>query len=183
MTCGMSLLVFAGGSQFLVIAVDSAKGSLLTAVVGGLLLNARHIPFGLSVAPLLRGSLGRRLLMSQVVIDESTAFALAQPDRALARRAFYTVGITLFICWQIGTVLGAFAGGVIGDPNAAGIDAAFPAGLLALLAPRLNRIEPRAAAVTGALLALAFTPILPAGAPLLVAGLGVLVGFWAGARR
>jgi branched chain amino acid efflux pump len=183
MTCGMSLLVFAGGSQFLAIAIVSAKGSLFTAVTAGLLLNARHIPFGLSLARVLEGGLGKRLLASQVVIDESTAFALSQPSRPLARRAFYTVGITLFICWQVGTAAGAFAGGVIGDPTAAGIDAAFPAGLLALLAPRLDRVETRVAAIVGAVLALAFTPVLPAGAPILVAGLGVPAGFWVGARR
>jgi|1186.fasta_scaffold04423_3 4-azaleucine resistance transporter AzlC len=176
MICAMSALVFAGGSQFLAVAVVASGGGLLPAVVGGLMLNARHIPFGLSLAPVLRGSLGRRLISSQLVIDESTAFALSQPDRRLGRRAFYTVGITLFLCWQVGTALGALAGGTIGDPAALGIDAAFPAGLLALMVPRLREAEARVAALTGAILALAATPLLPAGTPILVASAGAIAG-------
>jgi 4-azaleucine resistance transporter AzlC len=183
MTCAMSALVFAGGSQFLAVAVVASGGGLLPAVVGGLMLNARHIPFGLSLAPVLRGSLARRLISSQLVIDESTAFALSQPNHRLGRRAFYTVGITLFCCWQVGTALGALAGGAIGDPAALGIDAAFPAGLLALMVPRLRDAEARVAALTGAILALAATPLLPAGAPILVASAGAVAGMTVGRSR
>lgn len=176
MACAMSALIFTGGSQFLAVTVVASGGGILAAVIGGLLLSARHIPFGLSLAPVLRGSLAKRLLSSQLVIDESTAFALSQPTPELGRRAFYTVGITLFCCWQAGTALAAFAGGAIGDPAAMGIDAAFPAGLLALMTPRLRHPDARVAALTGAGLALAATPLLPAGAPILLAGLGVFAG-------
>jgi 4-azaleucine resistance transporter AzlC len=176
MTCAMSALIFAGGSQFLAAAVVASGGGLLAAVIGGLLLNARHIPFGLSLVPILRGGLLRRVVSSQLVIDESTAFALSQPTPELGRRAFYTVGITLFCCWQIGTAVGAFAGGAIGDPATLGIDAAFPAGLLALTVPRLRHAHTRVAAMAGASLALAATPLLPAGAPILVAVLGAAAG-------
>ncbi len=176
MACAMSVMIFAGGSQFLAVAVVASGGGLPTAVLAGLLLNARHIPFGLSLAPMLRGRLIARVISSQLVIDESTAFALAQPTPELGRRAFYTVGITLFCCWQAGTAVGAFAGGALGDPKAAGIDAAFPAGLLALLAPQLRSPTSRVSALCGALLALAATPVAPAGAPILLAGLGVAAG-------
>jgi 4-azaleucine resistance transporter AzlC len=176
MACAMSALIFTGGSQFLAAGVVASGGGLLTAVIGGLLLSARHIPFGLSLVPVLRGSRLKRLVSSQLVIDESTAFALSQPTPELGRRAFYTVGITLFCCWQIGTAVGAFAGGAIGDPATFGLDAAFPAGLLALMVPRLRHADARVAALSGAALALAATPLLPAGAPILVAGLGALAG-------
>jgi 4-azaleucine resistance transporter AzlC len=176
MVCAMSLLIFAGGSQFLAVAVVASGGGAAAVVVGGLLLNARHIPFGLSLVPMLRGGLLRRVLSSQIVIDESTAFALAQPTPELGRRAFYTVGITLFCFWQAGTALGAFAGGLIGDPARFGIDAAFPAGLLALLVPQLRTPAARCSALAGAALALAATPFLPAGAPILLASLGVIAG-------
>ncbi|MPZ25305.1 MAG: branched-chain amino acid ABC transporter permease, partial [Micromonosporaceae bacterium] len=45
----MSLLVFAGGAQFLSVGLLAAGGPL-AAVLGGLLLNARHVPFGLALA-------------------------------------------------------------------------------------------------------------------------------------
>ncbi len=126
MTCALSLLVFAGGAQFLVIATIAAGGTPLAAVLGGVVLNARHLPYGLAVAPLLRGPFWKRALSSQVVLDESTALALAQPTPPLGRLAFYACGCSLFVAWNLGTLTGALAGGAIGDPATFGLDAAFP---------------------------------------------------------
>jgi 4-azaleucine resistance transporter AzlC len=176
LACAMSLLVFAGGAQFLVVGLIAGGAAPLAAVAAALVLNARHLPFALSLSKVLRGSFTRRALSSHLMVDESTAFALAQPTPELGRRAFLTMGIALFIAWNIGTAVGAFAAGAIGDPAALGIDAAFPAGLLAMLAPQLRRREARAAAAGGAALALAATPLLPAGAPILIAGLGAAAG-------
>ena len=66
---------------------------------------------------------------------------------------------------------------MIGDPDALGLDAAFPAGLLALVLPSLKNPRARNAALLGAVVALATTPFLPAGVPLLLslAGLVVLI--------
>jgi predicted branched-subunit amino acid permease len=88
MTCGISVLVFAGGSQFLALATIASGGTPLVAVLGGIVLDARHLPYGLAVAPLLRGPLWKRALSSHIVLDESTALALAQPTPELARLAF-----------------------------------------------------------------------------------------------
>jgi 4-azaleucine resistance transporter AzlC len=176
LACAMSVFVFAGGAQFLVIGLIAGGSGPAAAVVAALVLNARHIPFGLSLVRVLRGSFIKRALASHVMIDESTALALAQPTTELAERAFLTMGITLFITWNIGTVVGVFAAGAIGDPAALGIDAAFPAGLLAMLAPQLRRREARAAAAAGAALALATTPFLPAGVPIMLAGVGAVAG-------
>ena len=170
----MSLTVFAGGSQF--VLVGGVGSGIAAAVVAGLVLNARHVAFGLSLAPVLDGPLWRRALSSQIVIDESTVYALAQPEPRLARQGFYAVGVFLFIAWQVGSVIGALAGEAI-DYKAFGVDAAFPAGLLAMLGPQLNTRSARLAAVLGAAIAVAATPLLPRGAPMLVAALGGLIAF------
>jgi 4-azaleucine resistance transporter AzlC len=175
MTCVMSLVIFAGGAQFLAIATIAAGGTPLAAVVGGLVLNARHIPYGLAIAPLLRGPLWKRALWSQVVIDESTALSLSQPTPELSRTAFYACGGLLFVAWNLGTLVGALAGGAIADPSALGLDAAFPASMLALLAPLLRQRDVRAAALAGAVIALAATPFTAPGVPILLAAAGVLV--------
>ena len=174
MTCAMSLLVFAGGSQLLAVATIAAGGTPLVAVVGGVVLNARHLPYGLSVAPLLRGPFWKRALSSQIVLDESTALALAQPTPELGRLAFYACGCSLFVAWNAGTLIGALAGGTIADPSALGLDAAFAASMLALLAPLLRRRDMRAAALAGAALALLATPFTAPGVPILLAAVGVL---------
>ncbi|MFC7245898.1 AzlC family ABC transporter permease [Catellatospora aurea] len=167
----MSVLVFAGGSQFLAVALMT--GSPIAAVVGGMLINARHLPFGLAVGPAIGRSGPARFAGAHLVIDESTAFALAEHHPERRGRAFWTVGVTIFVTWNIGTLIGVALGGAVGDPAVYGLDAAFPAGLLALLLPSLRDRATRAAAITGSLLAVAATPLLPAGLPVLAALLGV----------
>jgi len=176
MACAMSLLVFAGGSQFAAVAVVAGGGLPAAAVAAGLLLNARYVPFGMAVAPALRGGLMRRLVAAQLVIDESSALALAQRDDRDRERAFWLAGSAVFVCWNLGTLVGALAGSAIGDPAAWGLDAAFPAGFLALLAPLLTTPAARRAAAAGALLAVALTPLAPPGVPILVAAAGALAG-------
>jgi 4-azaleucine resistance transporter AzlC len=165
----MSVVVFAGASQFLFIAIVGAGGNPIAAVAAGLLVNARHLPFGLAVGDALGTGRLRRAVGSHLLIDESTAFALAQPDARRRRAAFWACGIGLFCCWNAGVVVGALLGSVVTDTGALGMDAAFPAVLLALLAPALRERWTGLAAVVGALVALGFALLLPAGLPGLLA--------------
>jgi 4-azaleucine resistance transporter AzlC len=168
----MSLIVFAGGSQFLAVAL-LAGGNPVAAIVGGLLLNARHLPFGFAVADALGDSRWRRLVGAYLMVDESVAFALAQPDPGRRRFAYWLTGVTLFVCWQAGTAAGVLVGGAVGDPATFGLDAAFPAGLLALIMPTLRRPAARRVAFSGAGVAVAATFVLPAGLPILLALTGL----------
>jgi 4-azaleucine resistance transporter AzlC len=168
----MSLLIFAGGSQFLAVGLLSL-GNPLAAVFGGLLINARHLPFGLAVGPAIGEKLWQRILGSHLLIDENTAFALAQQDPTRRRHAFWLVGGFLFVSWNLGVVVGVVLGGMVGDPATFGLDAMFPAALLALVLPSLKDRTTRAAAVTGALLAVLLTPVLPAGLPILASLIGL----------
>ncbi|MEU4639527.1 AzlC family ABC transporter permease [Micromonospora sp. NPDC023814] len=178
----MSVLVYAGGAQFMAVGLV-ATGSPLAAVLAGLLLNARHLPFGLALADSIGRPLWRRLLGSHLMTDEATAFALARPAGGARRRAFWLAGTLLFLAWNVGTVLGVLAGGVVGDPAAFGLDAAFPAGLIALLLPALRDRDTRRVALAGAVLAVLATPLLPAGLPVLLALAGPAVLAVAAVRR
>lgn len=170
----MSLLVFAGGAQFSAVGIVLAGGGPVAAVIAGLVLNARHLPFGFAVADILDTGWLRRLLGSHVVLDESVAFAMAQRDPARRRAAFWTCGIMLFLVWNIGVIAGVFAGRFIGDTGTFGLDAAFPTVLLALVLPSLRDTGTARAAGIGAVVALAATPFLPAGLPVLLAIAGLL---------
>lgn len=168
----MSILVFAGGSQFIAVGLLGA-GNPVAAILGGLLINVRHLPFGLAVG----GFVGRhRFLAAHVLIDENTAFSLSQERLELRRQAYWIVGAFLFVAWNLGTIAGVALGSAVGDPSVFGLDAAFPAGLLALILPALRDRTTRIAAACGAVLAVASTPLLPAGLPVLVALLGVFAG-------
>ncbi|MBB5954226.1 4-azaleucine resistance transporter AzlC [Saccharothrix tamanrassetensis] len=173
----MSLLVFAGGSQFMAVGIVAAGGSPAAAVLAGLVLNARHLPFGLAVGDVLGRGLVARLVGSHLLIDETVAFALAQRDPARARAAYWSCGVALFGAWNASVVAGALAGQAIGDPAAFGLDAAFPAALLALTLPALKDRKTRHAALLGSAVALATTPFLPAGLPVLLALGGLVVAF------
>jgi 4-azaleucine resistance transporter AzlC len=171
----MSLLVFAGGAQFAAVGAVLAGGSPVAGVVAGLVLNARHLPFGFAVADVLDGRWWTRLLGAHVMVDESVAFALGQRDRRQRRAAFWTCGLALFVCWNVGVVLGVLAGAAIGDTDAFGLDAAFPTVLLALVLPSLADRGTRHAALLGAVVAVAVAPLLPAGMPVLLALVGLVL--------
>ena len=187
--CVMSLLVFTGASQFAVVGVLASGGSLASAFGSALLLAARNAAYGVALAPTLvsrasrstrpgrrrpgRG-LGKRLIAAQLVIDETTAMATAQSSRVAREQAFWITGIAVFVCWNISTAVGAVAGDAIGDPEAFGLDAAFPAGYVALAVPHLASRAGRVAAATGVVIALVLVPFTPAGVPIVAAAAGVV---------
>jgi 4-azaleucine resistance transporter AzlC len=165
----MSLLVFTGASQLAAVGIIGAGGSSVTALGSALLLAARNGVYGMVLASRLSVRGPKRIVGAQLVIDESTAMAVAQPDDASARGAFWVTGIAVFVCWNAATLLGAIAGNAIGDPKTFGLDAAFPAGFLALMAPMLRERPKRAAAIIGAAIAVVAIPTTRAGVPILLA--------------
>jgi 4-azaleucine resistance transporter AzlC len=168
-----SVFVFAGGSQFLAVSLVAA-GNPVAAVLGGLLLNARHFPFGLTVADAVGSSWPRRLAGSHMMVDEAVAFALAQDSAPRRRAAYYLTGVGIFVVWNLGTLAGVAVGSAVGDPAAYGLDAAFPAAMLLLIVPRLREAAGLRVAVVGAAVAVAATFYLPAGLPVLLGLAGVL---------
>jgi len=171
----MSLVVFAGGSQFAAVGVVLAGGSPVAGVVAGLVLNARLLPYGFAVADAPGGRWRTRLPGAHVIVDESVAFALKEHDRQRRRAAFWTCGLALFASWNLGVAGGAAAGSAISDTGAFGLDTAFPAVMLALVLPSLADRGTRNAAVGGAAVAVAVTPALPAGLPVLLSLAGLVL--------
>jgi len=175
-TQSLSLLMFTGGSQFALVGVLGAGGGAVAAVLTAWLLGARNSMYALSMAPTLQVTGLRRLAAAELTIDESTAMALAHPEPAVAaRHAFWSTGLSVYVLWNIGTLLGALGAAAIGDPATLGLDAAIPAAFIALLWPRLVDRTMWAVAAAGAAVALVLTPVLRPGLPVLAAGLVALV--------
>lgn len=173
-TIVMSTIVFAGSAQFAALAVLSAGGGAAAAIVAGTLLNLRFVPMGIAMAPSLRaGPLGRAL-RGQAIVDASWALANRGGGRFDIE---FLLGSTLaqYPAWVGGTVLGALAGGLIGNPRSLGLDAIFPAFFLGLLVAELRRPQARPVAALGAVIALALTPLTPAGVPIIVAAAAVFI--------
>jgi branched chain amino acid efflux pump len=172
----MSVLVFAGSAQFAAIGVIAAGGSVLTAIFAGALLNLRFVATGIAVAPSLPGRRLLRSVLAQLSIDESYAMsARAGPPGRPDGRTLVVTGALLYSVWVIGTLIGTLLGPVLGDPKRLGLDAAFPAGFVALLWPMLSGRHAVRCAIGGVLAALALAPFTPPGIPL--AGAAV-VGLW-----
>src|SRR3954453_14912088 len=170
----MSLLMFTGASQFALVGVIGAGGGALAAVFSALLLGTRNTVYGVRLGPLLRPRGVRRFGAAHWVIDETTALAIAAPDRGLARLAFLPGGGALFVMWNPTTVIGAPGPAALGGTAQAALDAVVPAAFLALLWPRLGRGFPEAAvqrrvALGGAVVALVLTPFVPPGVQVIAA--------------
>lgn len=169
----LSTLVLAGASEFLFIGVVAGGGSPLTAAAAGLLVNARHLPFGIAVKDLV-GKGGVGLLGCHVMNDESVVFGISQPELAQRRRAFWICGLGIGFIWPVSVMTGAAIGQYIPDISVTGLDAVFPAILIALIFPALRQKRTRLSATTGALFSLLATPFVPVGMPVLFSLLGLL---------
>lgn len=179
-TQALSLFMFTGASQFALVGVLGAGGGVVAAVLTAWLLGSRNGLYALHLAPTLR--LPKLLIApaAQLTIDESTAMAMSHDTEiSHARHAFWATGIAVFVLWNIGTAIGAFGAAIIDDPAVLGLDAAIPAGFIALLWPRLKDREAWALALAAAVLALALTPVLQPGLPVLAAAiLPITIVLW-----
>jgi 4-azaleucine resistance transporter AzlC len=164
----MSIVVFSGAAQFGALAVLLAGGSAGAAIAAGVLLNARYLAMGLALAPSLRGRALSRSGFALPLVDASWA-AASRGDGTFD--PWYLVGVSIpqYAGWVLGTVVGVLIGSRLGDPNALGLDALFPAFFIVLLFEEARGRRRLAAAAGGAGIALVLTPVVPAGLPILAA--------------
>jgi len=154
--------------------VLKSDGGVAAAIAAAVLLNARYVPIGISVAGGFVGNALRRFGEAQLMVDESWAISIG--GERFDRRLLVGAGSLIYLAWIVGTALGIVGGGAIGNPNRFGLDAAFPALFLALLAPRLRDRRAFLAAILGGGLAAALIPVARPGIPIVAASLACLVG-------
>lgn len=170
----MSATTFAGAAQFASVSVLDAGGTLTAAITAAVFLNARYVAISVTVASIFPGGRLRRLLGSQLIVDESWALS--------ARRGRFEwpilagSGIVFYVCWVLSTAAGTVVGGVLDDPNSLGLDAAFAALFLALALPYLRERRALQAAALAAAITLVLTPFTPAGVPIVAAATACLLG-------
>jgi len=180
-SCLLSLLTFSGASQFAVIGVMGSGGSALSAIATASLLGSRNGLYGVLMAPILKVRGLKRIVAAHITIDESTGVSLSQEPRGLQamREGFWLTGFGVFIFWNLFTLAGAIGAKAMGDPSAWGLDAAVPAAFLGLVWPRLKSSTDKSLAIVAAVFAVATTPFLPAGLPIIgTALLAIAAGLW-----
>jgi 4-azaleucine resistance transporter AzlC len=171
----MSTIVFAGAAQFATLSVLIGGGSAGAAIVAGLLMNARFLPMGFSVASCFRGGAAARAAQGQAVVDASWAIA-SRGDGTFDRGLLLGATIPQGVAWISGTAVGVFAGSALAQPGRFGLDGIFPAFYLALLVGELGHKRARAAAALGGAIALALIPLAPGGLPIIGASAAALLG-------
>lgn len=176
-TCVLSLLMFTGASQFALVGVLAGGGSPASGAVTALLLGTRNTLYGLRLAPLLAWTGARRFGAAHLLIDESSAMSVTRDTTARARTGFLVTGVSVFVLWNLFTLVGAVVGDALGDPRTYGLDAAVGGAFLALLWPRLTEPRNRVVAVLAVAVAIGAVPLTAAGVPVLAAGgVAVLAG-------
>jgi predicted branched-subunit amino acid permease len=183
-TCLLSLLTFSGASQFAVVGVLGSGGTAISGIATASLLGIRNALYGLRLSPILKLRGWKKIVGAQVTIDESTGVALGQSDlgEESMRHGFWLTGLGVYLFWNLFTLAGALGAQAMGDPAAWGLDSAVPAAFLGLVWPRLLGNFERALAVASMVLALALTPFVAAGLPIIATALLAVVFGWR-ARR
>jgi 4-azaleucine resistance transporter AzlC len=169
-----SATTFAGSAQFAAGSVLETGGSAAAAIVAASLLNARYAPMSIAVASLFPGRLWRRLVESQLIVDES--WALAGRSGTFQRPVLIGAGLLLYVLWVISTAAGALVGDRLGDPEDYGLDAAFAVLFLGLALPYLRSRRALQAALVGAAIVLLLIPVAPVGLPIVAASAACLLG-------
>ncbi|GAB7008826.1 AzlC family ABC transporter permease [Halorubrum trueperi] len=167
---GMSVIVFAGASQLAALDLIGSNAPLAVVIGTAVVINVRMVMYSASIAPhFSRYARRMRAGLAYFLTDQAYAISVAEfdanPDRS-RWRYYLGAGATLWIVWQIGTVVGVVVGA--GVPDAWGLTFAVPLVFLALLVPAMKDRPTTAAGVAGGSVA-----VVAAGIPL---NLGLLVG-------
>ncbi|BDH44109.1 branched-chain amino acid ABC transporter permease [Salmonella enterica subsp. enterica serovar Choleraesuis] len=170
----LAITVLAGASEFMFVGIVASGGSPLAGAAAGLLVNARHLPFGIAVRDLV-GKRAAALLGCHIMNDESVAFGISQSTHEQRKAAFWLCGLGIALFWPLGVIIGGFLGQIIPSQEVIGLDAVFPAVMFALVLPMLKNRLTRNRSLAGAGIALASTPFVAAGLPVLLALFGLIV--------
>ncbi len=176
-----ALVIYAATPQLAFLAVQAAGGSTVVGVLSGWLVASR---FGILASSLGARYPDGRLERTAAAInsfDPNVALAMQHERPADVRRIFWLVTAALMVGWWIGTGVGIVLGNVLGDSEALGLDAVFPAILLAIIGSSLRRRDGLTAAVAGACICIVLIPVTPGGVPILASALGAVLALAFGA--
>lgn len=125
----MSLLIYAGSMQYVAINLLTSGASLLTVALTTLMVNARHLFYGISMLDKYKHVGKRKPYLIFALTDETYSLVCSEhPNIPPEKQKDYYLFVSLFnqIYWIFGSVLGAVVGTVV-KFNTEGIDFALTA--------------------------------------------------------
>ena len=175
----MSLFVYSGSAQFVILPLLQGGAPLVGVVLAVGAMSLRHVVMGLALAPSLRRTpLAQRLLLAYAVNDETFAVISDRLNRQVVSPAFMGgAAFAAMLGWTVSTWVGFSLGQVLPAPESMGLDFAFTALFIALLAPQLRSRGAFVALIVAALVSVPLTPVVGLGVAVAIAGiLGALIG-------
>lgn len=177
----MSIIVFAGSSQFIAVSMIGSGSGILPVIVTTFFVNLRHLLMSSTLALHLNGvSKGRLSLLAAEITDETFAVNLTRFARGdWDERKALVVNYTSHLAWVVSSVAGGMLGHVI-PQGAFGIDYALTAMFLALLVLQIISSLVGFIAVVSGVLAVIIAQVLPGNwyviiATVVAATLGVVI--------
>jgi 4-azaleucine resistance transporter AzlC len=151
----MSVVVFAGAAQFVMVQLLAALAPVPLIIVTVLFLNLRHLLMAASLRPRFATlPLARRLIAAFFLTDESFAMATGHFRRGGTSLAYYfTFAIALFVAWNAATLAGLALGSAIGDPRRFGVDFAITATFIGIVVLATRRPADVVVAIAAAAIA------------------------------
>lgn len=181
-TQAFSAFIFAGAAQVAAVTITAGGGGAVAIILTTLLLNLRHVLYGLSLRPFLPQHVRPpRALLAYLLTDEAYGVTIrAYLDGRSGPFFLFGAGLSLYIAFNAATLAGAVLGSIIPDPHHIGLDFIFPLTFLALLVPLLRSRTGVVVALVSGICALVLSRLVPGGITILVstllaASLGVLL--------
>ena len=150
----MSAVAFGGSMQFVAITLLTTAFDPLQAFLLSVMVNARHIFYGLSLLDKYKGLGKVRPFLIYVLCDETFSLvSTLEPPEGVERRDFYFwVSLLDYLYWITGTALGGLAGNLI-TFDTTGLDFALTALFVVLFLEQWKKAENRPAGIIGILCA------------------------------
>jgi 4-azaleucine resistance transporter AzlC len=171
----MSVIVFAGASQFAAVGYVVSGLPWPGVVLLTAFINARHLLYSAALAPFVGSRrLPVRAAAAHVLTDESFALSIAHFRRVggVDMRGYWLAGVVcVFVPWNVATIVGAAVGSAIPDPSRLGLDVIFPAAMAGLALGLVTGRRDAAAAVAAAIVAVAVSLASDAAAGVIAGGL------------
>jgi predicted branched-subunit amino acid permease len=174
-TLGAALVVYSATSELAFLAVKGAGGSAVVGVLSGWLVASRFGLLAVSLGARYRGGTMERTAAAINSFDPNVGLAVQQPQPAPLRAVFWKVTAALMVGWWAGSLVGVYLGDIVGDGRAWGLDAVFPAALVAIIGSLVRRRDGLTAALAGAGICCVLIPIVPGGLPILASALGAVI--------
>ena len=171
----MSLTIYAGSGQYLGVSLLAAGASLGQVAFLTLMINFRHLVYGLSMLEKFRGMGRRKLYMIFSLTDETYALLSSArvPDGVDSRDFYFCVALLDQSYWVLGSVLGSLAGSALGF-DTTGVDFAMTALFLVIAVGQWKAAGSHLPALLG-LCATLVSLLLVGEEEMLLPALGVIV--------